>query len=80
MNDSLLYDINEIGKIIDRVKTEIDFNKSKVYFTGHSLGGMLASIAALIYNKTGASFETPGDLHYMKLAYNKQNNNFYHFQ
>jgi lipase ATG15 len=78
--------INEIGKIIDRVKMEIDFNKSKVYFTGHSLGGMLASIAAFIYNKTGASFETPGDLHYMKLAYDgpqinsiKQNNNFYHF-
>jgi lipase ATG15 len=71
--------INDITKIIDRVKSEIDFNKSKIYFTGHSLGGMLASIAALLYNKTGASFETPGDLHYMKLTYNKQNNNFYHF-
>jgi len=72
--------INDISKIIDRVKTEINFNESKIYFTGHSLGGMLASIAALLYNKTGASFETPGDLHYIKLAYNiKQNNNFYHF-
>lgn len=75
--------INDITKIIDRVKSEIDFNKSKIYFTGHSLGGMLASIAALLYNKTGASFETPGDLHYIKLAYDdssvKQNNNFYHF-
>jgi putative lipase involved disintegration of autophagic bodies len=71
--------INDIRKIIERVKTKIDFNKSKIYFTGHSLGGMLASIASLLYNKTGASFETPGDSHYIKLVYNKQNNNFYHF-
>lgn len=81
---SLDYDknyINMVRKIVDNVKIDYDFDKIDVYFTGHSLGGMLASIASIIYDKPAVTFETPGDIHYIKRSgtNDKGSNKIYHF-
>lgn len=83
-NSSIEYDknyINMVRKIIDNVKIDYDFDKVDVYFTGHSLGGMLASIASIIYDKPAVTFETPGDIHYIKRSGidDKGSNKIYHF-
>jgi len=71
--------INELIEIIDNAKKIVDFENANVIFTGHSLGGMLASIVSLLYDKPAVSFETPGDIHYLQLVYNKSNNKIFHF-
>ena len=73
--------INMVRKIIDNAKIDYDFDKVDVYFTGHSLGGMLASIASIIYDKPAVTFETPGDIHYIKRSglNDKGSNKIYHF-
>lgn len=80
--DTKKYDLNYINMIddvIQRSRDIIDFDRIKVYFTGHSLGGMLASIASRIYNKPAVTFETPGDKHYIDLVNMNQNNQVFHF-
>ena len=76
--------INEIKEIIENIKTTFDFEKSLVIFVGHSLGGVLASLLSIMYNKISVSFESPGDYHYIKLSnlhnkYNIDYSNIYHF-
>jgi putative lipase involved disintegration of autophagic bodies len=54
-----------------------------IIFTGHSLGGMLATMMGLIHNKVVVTFESPGERHYIENAginYTKeQEKNIYHF-
>jgi lipase ATG15 len=71
--------INMIRDVLDKSRDIIDFDKSNVYFTGHSLGGMLASVASRIYNKPAVTFETPGDKHYLNLINMNQNTQVFHF-
>lgn len=61
--------INVLYNILDNMKETIDFENKEVniYFTGHSLGGFLATIAGLKYNKQVITFEAPGDRHYLNL-------------
>lgn len=58
--------LNVITSIIENAYTIVP-KSNDIVFTGHSLGGTLASLAAVLYNKTGVSFESPGDLHYARL-------------
>lgn len=55
--------INYIYKIVENVN-KIIRKDSKIMFTGHSLGGTLATLAGVIYKKPAVSFQSPGDLHY----------------
>jgi lipase ATG15 len=55
--------IHYIYKIMENVDKIIE-KDSKIVFTGHSLGGTLATLAGIIYNKPVVSFQSPGDLHY----------------
>ena len=53
--------------MIENINKVIDFDNSNVYFTGHSLGGLLASLLAVQYNKQAIIFHSPGDKHYFDL-------------
>lgn len=82
--DTLDYEknyINIVKKIIDNISLDYDFDKSDVFFTGHSLGGMLASLASIMYNKTAVTFETPGDINYIRRSGFSEtgSNKIYHF-
>lgn len=55
--------INYIYKIMENVNKRVT-EDSKIVFTGHSLGGTLATLAGVIYNKPAVSFQSPGDIHY----------------
>lgn len=79
---SLEYHGNYIRNVIDiveNIKLRYDFDKYNVYFTGHSLGGMLASIASVVYDLPAITFETPGDMHYFSLVNMSGSNKVYHF-
>jgi putative lipase involved disintegration of autophagic bodies len=74
--------INEIKLILQNAKQYIDFEKNTVYFTGHSLGGTLAIIASILYNKKAITFHSPGFKHYINLinlGYNINYDNIYNF-
>ena len=80
--DSLEYSksyINMVKNIVEKIKETVDFDTNNVYFTGHSLGGMLASVASVIYDKPAVTFETPGDLHYLILSGIGISDKVYHF-
>lgn len=79
MNIDLNY-INIITSIIEMMKKDINFDTETVVFTGHSLGGMLATIMGMKYNKQVFSFDSPGTRHYINLL-NLQGNTeqIYHF-
>jgi lipase ATG15 len=69
--------INIAKDIIEKIKDNIDFEN--VIFTGHSLGGTIATIMGILYNKTSISFESPGDKHYIDLIGLKAHSGTYHF-
>jgi len=73
--------INIVKEIVDNISLDYDFDKTEVYFTGHSLGGMLASVASIIYDKPAVTFETPGDLHYIQVSglSDRGSDKIYHF-
>lgn len=74
--------INYGKQIIEHIKRLIDFENSKVFFTGHSLGGAVATYMGLFYNKTVVTFQTPGEKRYSELsefAGNKYIPEIYHF-
>ena len=60
--------LNMLSHIIENTRQEIDFDNSNVYFTGHSLGGFLATSLGLLYNKQVITFDSPGGKHYFDLA------------
>lgn len=71
--DSMSWDTNYLSiarSIIETLKASdiIDFQDSQVIFTGHSLGGVVASYLGLTYDKLTVTFEAPGDHHYFQRA------------
>ena len=71
--------INIGSEIVTNLQKIIDFNE-EVLFTGHSLGGTVASLLAIKYNKIGVGFESPGDKHYADMInMDYTNNRIYHF-
>jgi len=72
-----------LNKIMENVNNLIDIKNSELIFTGHSLGGLLASYLGIKYNKLTVTFESPGDMHYFLLSdiINKDlnYNNIYHY-
>lgn len=84
--DSLKFEKNYLtilNTIMENVKNLIDINNSELIFTGHSLGGVLASYLGIKYNKLTVTFESPGDMHYFLLSdiinKNFDYNNIYHY-
>jgi putative lipase involved disintegration of autophagic bodies len=82
---SLRYELNYVGiveSVIEKVKQLVDLEQV-VTFTGHSLGGALATIVGVKYGKQVVTFESPGELHYMRLSGLLKNgdswDNIYHF-
>lgn len=75
--DYILNYINLAKEIVEKIKDNIDFNN--VIFTGHSLGGTLATIMGILYNKTSISFQSPGDKHYLDLIGLHAHENTFHF-
>jgi lipase ATG15 len=73
--------LSMIDVIIDNIKKHIDFENSNTYFTGHSLGGFLAVILGLKYDKQVIAFDSPGGKHYIDLLDINYNNDsrIYHF-
>jgi lipase ATG15 len=71
--------INIAQDIIEKIKKDIDIDFRNVIFTGHSLGGTIATIMGIIYNKTSIAFQSPGDKHYLDLIGLKAHKNTYHF-
>lgn len=74
--------------IINKLSEIIDFENSTIIFTGHSLGGAIATYLGITYNKTVVTFETPGEKHYLQQLLSKKqlndliknkNLNIYHF-
>ena len=43
----------------------IDFKNKPTIFTGHSLGGFIATILGILYDKTVVTFQAPGEKHYI---------------
>jgi lipase ATG15 len=80
VNNSYNY-MNIADNIVSKIKEYIDFENSLVIFTGHSLGGTLASMMGLMYNKLAVAFESPGDKHYIELVGlgDIPSDNIYHF-
>jgi lipase ATG15 len=83
---SLDFELNyfNIGKqIVELIKKEIQFDTTNIIFTGHSLGGVLATMLGIYYNKPVVTFETPGEKHYIEMtelfSLNRQFDQIYHF-
>lgn len=67
--------------IVLNLMDRIDFNKSTVIFTGHSLGGAIATFLGLRFNKTVVTYETPGERHFLQQFNINLNSHYpiYHF-
>lgn len=79
-NNSISFNLNYINlakDIVEKVKNNIDFNN--VVFTGHSLGGTIATMMGILYNKTSIAFQSPSDKHYLDLIGLKAHENTFHF-
>jgi lipase ATG15 len=70
-------------EIMKKASKVIDLQDSNIIFTGHSLGGVLATMMGLLYKKMVVTFEAPGEKHYIQKAgvqYDQESaNNIYHF-
>ena len=67
LNDPNNY-INSAKMMIQRLRDKIDFDNSTIVFTGHSLGGAIATYMGILYNKTVVTFQTPGEKHYLEMT------------
>jgi len=69
MNKHVLNYISITYNIIKQLKSQniynIDFENDEIIFTGHSLGGSLAVVMGILYNKPAVSFESPGIKNYL---------------
>jgi lipase ATG15 len=52
--------------MMQRLKEIIDFSNNTILFTGHSLGGAIATSMGLLFSKTVVTFQTPGEKHYIE--------------
>lgn len=81
LNDQNNY-INIAKSMMDTLSSKIDFNNNTIIFTGHSLGGAIATYMGILYNKTVVTFQTPGEKHYLSQIgkeTKKRYDNIYHF-
>lgn len=84
--DSLSYEnnyINVANKIMKNIIEKIgNIHNKKLVITGHSLGGGIATMLGVMYNKPVVTFQTPGERNYIELIdlVNKSVNytNIYH--
>jgi len=78
INEYKLNYINIARNIVENLKSNdkygVDFDE--ILFTGHSLGGSLATVMAVLYNKIGISFQSPGIKNYILQSGILHNNNF----
>lgn len=68
--------------IMEKVQTLFDVTTTSLMFTGHSLGGALATMMGVKYDKQVVTFESPGEKHYLDLIgwrYEHVTNKVYHF-
>jgi len=83
--NSLKYSFNYYNIALDIMKNitkTIDLANSELIFTGHSLGGTIATLMGIEYNKTVVTFESPGEKHYIDLLgldYTYVQDKIYHF-
>ena len=84
--NSTLFELNYLNiakQIIENLKRDkiIDFEKSNIIFTGHSLGGVIATYLGVIYNRPVITFESPGEKYYFDLINLDYSNakNIYHY-
>lgn len=54
--------------IVSNLRKIIDFDNSRVIFTGHSLGGTIATYLGIKYNKPVITFNSPGEKQYFDLV------------
>lgn len=66
LNEYKLNYISITKQIIENLKQYIKFENDEILFTGHSLGGSLATIMGVMYNKIAISFESPGVKNFLK--------------
>ena len=84
---STSFEMNYLGiakNLIDSLIENGVINPNKrLVFTGHSLGGVLATYLGIMYNKPVVTFESPGEKYYFDLIGLKYNNsitkNIYHY-
>jgi lipase ATG15 len=81
-NNSKNLDLNYLNigsEIINNLQKTVNFNE-EIIFTGHSLGGAVASLLAVKYHKVGVGFQSPGDKHYANMInMDYKNSRIYHF-
>lgn len=83
LKDSNNY-INIAKNMTQELQNIIDFSNNTIIFTGHSLGGAIATYMGMLYNKTVVTFQTPGEKHYIQNTEFIKNNlhnehQIYHF-
>lgn len=71
--------INIAIDIVEKIKKDTDIDFRNIIFTGHSLGGTIATIMGIMYNKTSIAFQSPGDKHYLHLIGLQAHSGTYHF-
>lgn len=81
--ESAQFDLNYMN-ILDKIGSNLErlIDLNKVIFTGHSLGGFLATYMAIKYNRPAITFETPGTKRYLDLIglnYTNASKSIYHF-
>ncbi|NBP01496.1 MAG: hypothetical protein EBU90_15420 [Proteobacteria bacterium] len=68
--------------VMEKASQVVDLSKV-IVLAGHSLGGTLATMMGIKYDKQIVTFEAPGEAHYLKLAglvsESANFNNIYHF-
>ncbi|EPZ31821.1 alpha/beta-hydrolase [Rozella allomycis CSF55] len=65
-------------KIVENVR--INYPSSKIWFTGHSMGGSIASLLAATYEKSAAiTFNAPGEKKFAEILNLNPNPNVFHF-
>lgn len=60
--------INYAQIIVNNIKKIINFETNNIIFTGHSLGGAVATYMGILFNKTVVTFQMPGEKRYAQLS------------
>lgn len=69
-------------QIVKNLVDIIDIQNAHLTFTGHSLGGAVATMLGITFNKPVVTFESPGEKHYLEMIgydIKSARNDIYHF-